>query len=331
MNKHSDKGFTLIELIVSLAITSVIAVFVFGFATSLAKVWRSNESGVGTELDAQVALDQIAMDLESVIFAEKGVPMFAATGISYSNRKDSNRWVDPSSTTGGRDETLDFKPQETLNEGDDDEKTIDVHHYGWAGTWLRFFTASPSFNAVSYQLIRRPAFNNSSEPRYLLHRSLIRQDNTLAGNFDITATNYKDGNTANALQRPRLDGVILEDVVDFGVRLYVFDRTAHSSEDAPKGLWLIYPADAASNVDVNDTVHLGKTSIGNTFSERYPDVVEVFIRVLDDVGSRLLYELEEGLGGELDYDGIVKKHGRLYSRMIRIPGKEPKGYDPSET
>ncbi len=325
MKRFRSNAFTLVELIVSLAITAVIALFVFGFATSLAQVWRTNESGVGTELDAQVALDQIAVDLESAVFLEKGVPMFVASGVSKANRNQSSRWVDPSVTEGGRPSSLDFIPQV-----EEDGKLVNLHHYGWAGTLLRFFTASPSFNAVSYQVIRRPAFSGSVQAKYLLHRSLIRQDNTIEGGFDIEAGVYRDGSTSDALRRPRLDGVILEDVVDFGVRLYIFDERRHSGEAAPDGLWLVYPADSSSNIDNNDTVHLASTSTGSDFTIRYPDVVEVFIRVLDDAGARMLYEIEEGERSDLSYEEIVAEHGRLYSRMIRLPGKEPKGYAPNE-
>ncbi len=310
-------GFTLMELIVSLAITSVIAVFVFGFATSLAQLWRNTEGGVDTELDTQIALDQIVMDLESAIFQERGIPMFAVSAIAKTSEDKfassfSNRWEEGSA----KSEDLHFNP--------------DKHEYGWAGSWLRFFTASPSVNAVGYQLIRRSAFSDSDIPRYLLHRSLIRHDNSIALGFDITAEGYRDGNTTNALVSPRLDSVILEDVIGFGVRLYVFNEHFGGDDDSPAGLQLIFPADSGGAVDANDREHLGSQLSGEDYSERYPEVIEVFIRVLDDVGADLLYRLEELGDDTLDYNKILEKHGRLYRRMIRMPGKESKGYIPSE-
>ncbi len=302
------------ELIVSMAITAVIALFVFQFATSLAKVWRTTETGVSTELDAQIALDQIARDLESAIFQERkgkdasnaeiDLPMLAATALADSDVGQSKRWVGLNKSK--RPTTWHFSPAE--------------QRYGWAGTWLRFFAAAPSFNAIGYQIIRREPFGNSTEPRYLLHRTVIRHDNTLAREFDISATGYADGNTTNGLKSPRLDGVLLEDVVDFGVRFYIYDKTPGATDDTPAGLRLIFPADANGDLDDTDTDHLASDLTGNVYGNRYPELVEVFIRVLDDVGADKLLELEEGTSTE-SYKDIVEQHGHLYRRMVRLPGR----------
>ncbi|MBC2605385.1 PulJ/GspJ family protein [Pelagicoccus albus] len=312
MNRASKQaGFTLFELIVSLAITSVIALFVFSFATNLAKLWRHTEGSVGTELDTQIALDTIAGDLESAFFAERGVPMFAVSSISKTggdlyNYDFSGRWVNVSAEGAGRPAEVHFDPEN--------------HHYGWAGSWLRFFTASPTFNAVGYQIIRRPAFSDSNVSSYLLHRSLIRMDRTLEGGFDISLGEYAIGTTSSALESPRLDAVILEDVIDFGVRLYVFEDSFPGNEDSPRGLRLIFPANGSGVLSDSYREHLASTAYGNDYSIRYPDVIEVFVRVLDDVGADLLRQSEDG-EGLLTYEEIVEDHARVYSRMIRRRGK----------
>lgn len=322
MNSRSfSSGFTLVELIVSMAITSVIALFVFGFATSLAQLWRNTESGVDSELDTQIALDQIVMDLESALFQERvdgegdPVPMLAVSAIA----KDSDDVY--SASFSNRWEELDQSARPSSSHFESDS-----HQYGWAGSWVRFFTASPSVNAVGYQLIRRSAFADSSIPKYLLHRSLIRHDNSITQGFDITAVSYRDGNTAEALRSPRLDGVILEDVVDFGVRLYVFDEHSGGKDDSPNGLRLIFPADGNGDLIDSHLEHLATALSDESNGSRYPDVVEVFLRVLDDVGAGMLLRLEEGDTANL-YEDIIAKHSRLYRRMVRLPGREPRGYE----
>lgn len=316
-SRERSKAFTLVELIVSLAITSVIAVFVFSFATSLAKLWRNTESGVETELDAQIALDVIASDLESAIFREgtndNGNPrkMFAVSAVAKESEDAvkydfSGRWEQISKSA--RPEGDHFSPE--------------AHQYGWAGSWLRFFTSSPSFNAVGYQLIRRKAFGDSQRRRYLLHRTLVRHDNTLVGGLDIVEGVFADGNTGNAIESPRLDSILLEDVIDFGVRLYVFDDAAPVQEGVPEGLRLIFPATVLGAVDETDTEHIATDLSGSISSQRYPEVVEIFVRVLDDVGSELLHRLEEG-DADLVYSDIVESHARLYRRTVRMPGREP--------
>lgn len=318
---NRSSAFTIIELVVSLAITSVIALFVFSFSINLAKLWRTTEGGVSTELDAQIALDTIVKDFESAIFQERGVPMFAASAISRTDSEVpdytfSTRWDLATIANSGRPSDLHF---DAIN-----------HHYGWAGLWVRFFTSSPSMNAVGYQIIRRPAFSDSNEPRYLLHRVVVRQDNTIAAGFGIASGNYSGTATsevgAAAIEQPWVSSVFLEDVVDFGLRLYVFDPSIDASEDSPEGLRLIFPSSDDATLDSTEHEHLASTWMvtDDDYSVRYPDVVEVFIRVLDDVGSDLLYRAQEIEAGE-SYEEIVEKHSRVYRRMIRLPGREPQG------
>lgn len=298
-------AFTLIELVVSMAITSIIAVFVFGFATSLAKLWRTSEAGVGTELDTQIALDIIARDFESAVFLDKGVPMLAATAID--DVDFSGRWVDQSI----RPIELDFDPAS--------------HYYGYAGMWLRFFTSAPTLNAVGYQVIRRPAFSDSNIPHYLLHRSVVRHDNTFDAGFDITSEKYSATATsavaAGAIESPWVSSVLLEDVVDFGVRFYVFEAGFDGKELSPEGLKLIFPVNNGVTFDSDKRIYRAPIIADVDASLPYPDVVEVYIRVLDDIGADLLYRSEEIEHG-FSYEEIVAKYGRLYRRMIRLPGRE---------
>lgn len=314
--ERGKAGFTLVELIVSLAITSVIAVFVFSFASSLAKLWRTTEGGVSTELDAQIALDTIVKDFESAIFEERGVPMLAVSAISETGNDVyaitfSGRWEEPSNEGTGRPGTMHFDPAN--------------HRYGYAGVWLRFFTAAPSVNAVGYQIIRRPPFANSDEPRYLLHRAVVRHDNTLEAGFDITSANYNASPTsdvsAGVVESPWLTSSLLEDVVDFGVRFYVFDENFSGNDDAPAGLRLIFPSANNEDLDANEKEHIASTHSHDSLSASYPDVIEVFMRVLDDAGADALMYSEEIEAGE-SYESIVSRHGRVYRRMIRMPGKE---------
>lgn len=320
MTQSQRRGFTLIELIVSLAITAVIAYFVFSFATSIARLWRSTEGSVSTELDVQIALDRIAMDLESALFFEKGDAMFAVSAIAHSNadaakgevdRKLSGRWDPPNLQGAGRLPSEHFFPES--------------HQYGWAGSWLRFFSAVPSVNAVGYQIIREEPFSGFGRHYYTLFRTVVRHDLTIANRLNIQDPRYSEG-SANlsdtsvdpaCIARPWLQSVFLEDVVDFGVRLYVYDRQLGASDDSPAGLRLIYPSTDNETLSAQERSHFASTFDSTNRDIQYPDVVEVFIRVLDDVGSELLRESED-VRVDAAYSEIVEKHGRLYSRMVEV-------------
>jgi len=150
------------------------------------------------------------------------------------------------------------------------------------------------------------------------------QLNTLDGGSDIALGQYSISGTADGLKSPRVDSVLLEDVIDFGVRLYVFDAGFTASQDAPEGVRLIFPADSSSNLSNSDTEHIASTFVGTDFTKRYPDLVEIYLRVLDDAGSRLLLHAEE-VGGGIGYAEIVEKHSKVYRRLVRIPGRASKG------
>lgn len=314
---RSRDGFTLIELVVSLAITAVIAAFIFSFSSSLSKIWKSSQTDVDVNLDANIALDRIAMDLESAIFQERGVPMFALSAIAATapqtdeeDKSLSDRWVNPKVQGAGRLSTLHF--------------SVADHHYGWAGLWMRFFSSQPSFNAVGYQIIRRPAYTNSTVSRYLLHRTVVRQDHTMLAGYDITSSNYS-GKTASDVDAaniasPRVSLVLLENVVDFGVRLYVYEAGFAETADTPKGLRLIFPS--SNDKDLDDTERWFKgESRGGATATRYPDVVEVYLRVISDEGAELLRRSEDVEAGA-SYAVIVAEHAKVYRRLIRIPGSD---------
>ena len=129
-----------------------------------------------------------------------------------------------------------------------------------AGVWLRFFTTKPDTNAsaddlsapvaVGYQLIRQHVTSSAaSEQRYLLFRSEVRRTRTSGGapgtfeagyNLDPAASpatpylspNATAGDPGNLLRAP-LGSVLADNVIDFGVRLYVREAG---------GLRLIFPA-----------------------------------------------------------------------------------------
>jgi len=293
-----------------MAVAGVIAYFVFVFSNNMTRIWSSNEAGVGTELEAQLALDRIVMDIESAVLLEKGVPMFALS-ILPRGQRDGN-WDLAALEGSARPEDLHYDPV--------------AHHYGWAGSWLRFFSAVPSLNAVGYKLVRRSAYADSSQPLYLLYRPVVRHDRTLDAGLDITAADYLGGASSSSdsgvIGRPWRDNLLLEDVVDFGLRLFVVDEAAPPTDYAPGGLRMIFPVlDGSGDIVAGVTEHLGQSfSKEAPDAQRYPDVVEVYIRVVDDVGAEKLLRSQEVEAGQ-SYETIVASHGRLYSRTIWLPGR----------
>ncbi len=163
-------------------------------------------------------------------------------------------------------------------------------------------------------------------PRYMLYKNVVLVEdavnNSLTSGYDLAASVY---NTDGDVAEPERPNILAVNVVDFGARLYVFEdpTTDPSLDDAPNGLRLIFPANASSRLETTipgSLTHRGNTFVGTTYTNRYPDVVEIFIRILDEKGAIELSNMEES--GENDqWEEIVTENSKLYRRFIVVHGK----------
>lgn len=307
------KGFTLIELMAALGVTAVIGYFFISIGTDFVIAWDHVGDSVARETEARGALDTIARDFESAFFREGDDVMFA---VDVLDDDSGTKWE------GGA--------ERPISDGFDPA----LHQYGWAGSWVRLFTAAPSFNAVGYRIIRTTIKYQVGEPRYMLYRNVATLKDTIeVADFalDSSATNVFDFESGMYLNSDGYvlgatrENILAVNVVDFGVRLYVYDSSGGgdpSGVDAPDGLRLIFPADGSSVLEssVDGLTHRGTTYLGTAYENRYPDVVEVFMRVLNQNGADELLDMEEA-GDNTRWEETVEKNSRLYRRYITVGGK----------
>lgn len=311
MNSKNRKGFTLIELIAALGITVLMGYFFVSIGGDFVTTWDHVGDSVARETEARSALDTIARDLESTFLREGSDVMFAVDVLS-DNTNAGAKW-EPGSAE--RPSSSGYDP---VN-----------HEYGWAGSWLRFVSASPSLNAVGYQIIRSTIKDGLGTPRYMLYRNVVAHDSLVANaetsiGFDLSNLAYT---TNGDVTTPIRSNILAVNVIDFGVRLYIFDSSGGgdpSGDDAPDGLRLIFPADSSSALEttlpVGGLAHAADTFTGTTYGQRYPDVVEVFVRVLSEGGAAQLSEMEES-GENSEWQEVVDNHSRLYRRYVRLRGE----------
>ncbi len=303
------QGFTLIELIAALSITVLIGYFFISIGGDFVDTWDHVGDSVARETEARSALDTIARDLESAFFRDGSDIMFAVDGLS-DNTNAGAKWE---SGAAERPSGTGYDPTN--------------HQYGWAGCWVRLISASPSLNAVGYQIIRSTIKDGVGTPRYMLYRNVVLHENLVANaetsiGYDLSDLAY----TSNGdVVTPSRSNILAMNVVDFGVRLYIYDASGGgdpSGDDAPDGLRLIFPADGSSELvsDVSGMSHAASTFAGTNYSQRYPDVVEVFVRVLSEDGAGQLSEIEEA-GDNTRWQEIVDNHSRLYRRYVTIRGE----------
>jgi len=330
-------AFTVIELLVAIGITALMAGFAIAIVANISDFWSRTSGRISAEAQARFILDRLTLDLQGAFFRDDGSVWFAATVAE--NTGNSGLW-----DTRGANPAL-LKPTTAAG-------TTLVYHspagiagdtFGVAGTWLRFFTTSHGRNmdletlsapvAVGWQIIRRAGSSNpnGTDRRYFLHRAEVRaaqaggRPGTLEAGFDITAAAYAEVGTQAqnngargdpcSVRAPQDPGTIVgENVIDFGVRCYVRDR-------ATGALQQIFPV-------ARETSHLGSAPPAmGAATAQFPEVVDVLVRILSDEGGRLIADLEAGRLGTAPPNGLTAPawwwqlalaHSQVFTRRIVI-------------
>jgi prepilin-type N-terminal cleavage/methylation domain-containing protein len=317
----APRAFTLIEVLVSVAITAAIAGLIVAIVANVSGFWSRTSGRLSAEAQARYVLDQLTLDLQSALYRDDGNTWLAATiPTSTSNtglwntQNTTGNAVKPANAAGSLQFIAtgsDGKPSSLSDSSPNGPR------FGIAGTWLRFFTTKRGANstsgnatttatntsapvAVAYQIVRRATSSttpNNTDRRYLLHRTEVRpaalstaRNGTLQAGFSIVATAYQPSSGTNIsaadpaeIKFPTLNSVVAENVIDFGVRMFNYIPDA----DGKLVLTQIFPA---NNSDLSHTATLPprvKNSAGD-YTNCFPEVVEVMVRVLTDQGARLL-------------------------------------------
>jgi prepilin-type N-terminal cleavage/methylation domain-containing protein len=330
MRPIERRGFTLLELLVAVTITLLLAGLMLTVVTNTLNLWQRTQNNFTGNSQAALALDLIERDLQAAVFRKDNLTWLAVDVLNAPTSLTTHGWLTPVTMKPGTGVS-----QRLLPDTDDGSApAISGARFGLSGAWWRFITTNVETNgslpvAVSYQIARRPvsgsvAATNPAEVRYTLFRSVVSVGNTFATGNDVTVSGYGSTSTTplasrnpKTLTNPNSQDALATNVVDFGVWLYVRDETTG-------GLRRIYPADNS------DLSHSARDAGSAADANRFPAVAEVLVRILSDQGATLLGEIESG-GGHLvrppeyvtDADwwwGMVEMHSRVYVRRVAIKG-----------
>jgi type II secretory pathway pseudopilin PulG len=307
MTSRSRKSaaFTVIELLVAVAITVVLAGLLIAVTRSALNLWQNTQDSSTANVQAKVALDFLVRDLQAAIYREAGESTLAIDIVGIGNLS-AHEW---------RQDYLGANKPDTVSiltpSTDATGRYLESSRFGRGGVWLRFLTTNQRTGGgapamVGYQISRRPisgptAATNPPAVRYTLSRMFLDGDDTFAGG-------YVAANHDSALTSPGTDDALCDNVVDFGV--WCYRRNTDGTLDT------IYPSGA------QDRDFRGA---GNQF----PDVVDVMLRVLTDSGATELEQMEAGLVQRptlyaTDADwwwAVVEAQSRIYSaRVVMIGG-----------
>jgi len=323
-------GFTLLELLVAVTITLVLAGLMLSVVTNTLNLWHRTQDNSSTSAQAKLALDMIERDLQTAVFRKDDGTWLAVDVHNTPVTLTSHGWL----TTAALLKPATTESQRLLPDpvGGSSPRFSDGR-FGFSGAWLRFITTTVAADgslptAVSYQIARRPlsgsiTTTNPAEVRYTLFRSAVSAEYTLANGNEVTnpaygsvATNPSASRSPATLTNPNNSDALATNVVDFGVWLYV--------RDSGGGLRQIFPADNS------DTSHAARDTGTAPDSSRFPDVADVMVRILSEQGATLLSDIEKGGGrvarpAECGTDAdwwwtVVETHSRVYLRRVEIKG-----------
>lgn len=330
------RAFTLLELLVAVSITLVIAGLMLTVASGVLNLWRRTQAGHTQATVAKQIFDLLEQDLQSANYRPDTNRWLAADILDTPSGLANHGWLagpgimKPAS--GGS--LLPWPPA-----GADGNRLLADARFGLSGIWLRFVATNVESGGslptlIAYQLARRPVTGdpvatNLAPVRYALYRSAISNSDTFASGYDVTGSLYASTSNspysasstlyraARNVMNPSHANLLASNVVDFGVWLYVRN---------PDGSLLqIYPS---------TTGDLSHQAIGNSAvsESRYPAVADVMVRILTEEGTALLEAIEANRGVTRPpayltdatwWWGVVEANSRVFTQRIEIKGGAP--------
>lgn len=333
MNPSRNAAFTLLELLVAVTITLILAGLMLAVVINTLNLWQRTQDDFTRSSQAIIALDLIERDLHAAIFRTDGGHWLAADVSNSPASLAFHGWLIQPTMKPSGEESRRLLPLA----GAGMPPSIGDARFGLSGVWLRFVTTNRETDgslpvAVSYQIARRPVSgvihsSNPAEVRYTLFRSAVTAAGTFSNGTDVNSTGYSSNSVTPAatrnpktLMNPNSVDALATNVVDFGVWLYV-------REPATGQLRRVFPADE------DDLVHAAASGGTSADATRFPEVVDIMIRILSDQGAALLAEIEtEGrhltrppaFASDAEWWwGVVEAHSRVHVRRIVVRGTSP--------
>ncbi len=236
--KTLRRGFTVIELMVALVVTGILASMLLKISNDVLNTYNQTTGELESHLAARFVLDQLADDLQAAVTRRDGNVWLAATIRDEKSDLDiTDQWKDAASVDKPIDESLRL-----------DEELLEDCRYGVGGVWLRLITQSPDAlegkpgaRAVSYLIDRRAVgtpdsseseSSSSATRRYTLFRGDVSPRNSFKTGFDLDPKDGgyskleapdKEARDKGQVKSPALKNGLIDNVIDFGVRFYVKD------------------------------------------------------------------------------------------------------------
>jgi prepilin-type N-terminal cleavage/methylation domain-containing protein len=326
-------GFTLVELLVAMTITAILAALMLTVTAHVLALWRRAQDNFTTSSQATLVLDYLERDLQAAIFRDGEGACLAVDILDSPDVLISHGWLTATAMKPSGGESRRLLPAGTGGTG----PAIADARFGLSGAWLRFISTNVETRdssrpggggampvAVSYQLVRRPVSGEvrvdpAAAVRYTLFRSAVTAASTFSTGYNVMASGYDSSSphppvarSARSLTNPSTGGdAIATNVVDFGIWLY--------ARDGAGGLTRLFPTDDADLSHVADT------------RDHFPAVAEVMVRILTEEGAKIIAAIERNDGAITRPAGYatdaewwwaeVEANSRVVVRRIEVEGE----------
>ncbi len=334
-SRHLIRGFTLLELLVAVAITLVIAGLMLTVTSQVLGLWQRTQGAHAQAATARQVFDLLERDLQAALPRSDATCRLAVDILDSEISLANHGWLFGAlplkPADGGSLRPLPDPDANGLQQMRD-------ARFGLSGTWLRFITTNVESGGslptiVAYQLVRRPVTGeplatNPAPVRYSLYRSVVSPEETFANGYDVLSPAY--GSTSNTpssalstayrlprnVSNPSHANLLAGNVVDFGCWLY---RRTSDGE-----LVRIYPGTSA---DVSHHA-TGQSTLDES---RFPVAADVMLRVLSESGAAVLEAIETGrvqrppehATDDAWWWAIVEANSSVFLRRIEIKGVAP--------
>lgn len=302
-----NRGFTIVELLVAMAIAVVMAALIVVISSESLKLWDRVQGASATSTQAALALDQLQRDLESAVIRNDGKNWLNVVIENDQSQLTQRGWL-MTAQAGIKPVSLSTNLLPTTTPA-----LIRDARFGQGGAWLRLVTTGISSSggrpvAVSYQLNRRPVTgtattSNPAEVRYLFLREELAASSTLTA----TSALFSNKATPSTLVTSNLSDTLAINVVDFGIWLY--------ERDVSNQLQLIFPTSATAPTDFSVPVN------------GTPVEADIMVRILTDKGATTIAAMESGrITTPPEFQGdfagwwwsVVEANSDVFVRRVRL-------------
>lgn len=314
MKTHSSKssrhGFTLVELLVAMAITTLIILVLVGVTSVAIDTWKRSRSEVRAASQGKAMIDSMARDLEAMVvrtgnsyqwlYAETPSTMPTVSGPNSKSKEPSTNALD-----------LEFFT------------SVTDRYDGGIGTSA---DQGGDISGVGYKLVYEDPLTSSTSSNYgtfTLHRTLVDPDDTYATLLGKTDADFHTAFQTFESDSKAAESFVCENVYQFTVTFLVEISRASGTTTTKLIIPVTMGSHFVDSLKVNgDKIEVKGSVNGATTAEINAGRIvgaQLSLTVLTDFGLEQLRA--RSFSTDADRAKFLAKNSFEYSKMINLPGK----------